>query len=106
MTSCKTCAHGMRSVKPRSTHSCFHHRPVLLFALSQIVRRDRAERSGIAGEPGRCVGKGVWTLEPKATRRKGTEQQGTAQVRPVLQARLDARRPGEGQGHKVHPGLL
>lgn len=84
VTNSKNCAPDMSSVRPRSTHSRLHRRPVGPFALSQLIRRDRTEGGGIASEPGRGVGKRMRALEPEATRRKGAEEQGAAQLRPVL----------------------
>jgi hypothetical protein len=84
VTNSKNCAPDMSSVRPRSTHSRLHRRPVGPFALSQLIRRDRIEGGGIASEPGRGVGKRMRALEPEATRRKGAEEQGAAQLRPVL----------------------
>src|SRR5262249_16810271 len=80
--------------------------PAAWFALGQLIRRDRAERGGTPSEPVSGTRKRIGALEPEATRRQRSEQQGAAQIRPVLQVRLDARRPRERHRGQVHPGFL
>src|SRR6201999_3082094 len=50
-----------------------HQRPVPLFTVSQLIRRDRAERGGVPSKPGRGVGKRIRALEPEATGRQRAE---------------------------------